>query len=657
MASERFRCIAAFAVAVYLVGTGAVLNTSSSAADGSYSRRYSIADVAGNMNDSVRAAGYQEVGEGLAVLSATQRDFKLTPRTADNARRATGHATGQVRVLYAAPTDREFRSDYSRGIQNALVDFQSWLRRQLQGRTFSLYRMTPEQCRLSENADFYGRGDAWDKVLRGVQHCAPVREDTSDFAWVIYVDVDEACGEPHELGRGGPGLAIMPRWDLEGLANPGPYTECDEGPYDGPRGRWIGGFGHELGHALGLPHPPGCDEGSPTCDRDALMWLGYTSYPNTYLRDDEKEILLASPFIDRADEDEDPQDRAALMALYDATNGNNWTNSTNWGTDEPFGHWHGVRTDGVGRVVLLELQENNLMGPIPPELGRLSNMRTLDLHSNDLTGPIPPELGSLTNLENLYLWGNNLTGSIPPELGDLDNLKLLWVAHNNLSGSIPPELGSLTNLEGLWVAYNNLTGPLPSSMTSLGPLDHLHLENNAGLCAPADAAFQEWLATVHDFRGEICADVVEPKAPDDVEALFEALVAEAEGKRNAAAAGGRLRAGGHPVTIDMSTLFSFGAGGSAGTTYAARSSQPALVTADMTDSRLVLTPVVPARVTVTVTAAQAGDSAEVEFTVEVEAAAPSEVPAAPLVAQLLLALLLLGGGAYYHVRQAHHWAR
>ena len=206
-------------------------------------------------------------------------------------------ATAPVRVLYAAPRDREFRSDYSQGIQNALVDFQFWLRRELEGRTFSLSSITPEQCRLSENANFYSRGDAWDKVLSGVQHCAPVRGDTSVFAWVIYVDVEEACDEPQELGAGGPGLTILPRWDLEGLANPGPYTECDEGPYDGHLGRWTGGLGHELGHAFGLPHPPGCDEDSPTCDIDALMWLGYVSYPNTYLRDDEKAILLASPFI------------------------------------------------------------------------------------------------------------------------------------------------------------------------------------------------------------------------------------------------------------------------------------------------------------------------------------------------------------------------
>ena len=31
-------------------------------------------------------------------------------------------------------------------------------------------------------------------------------------------------------------------------------------------GRWIGGLAHELGHALGLLHPPGCEEGLASCD-------------------------------------------------------------------------------------------------------------------------------------------------------------------------------------------------------------------------------------------------------------------------------------------------------------------------------------------------------------------------------------------------------
>ena len=39
-----------------------------------------------------------------------------------------------------------------------------------------------------------------------------------------------------------------------------------------------------------------------------------------------------------------------------------------------------------------------------------------------MTGPIPAELGNLTNLEHLFLGGNELTGPIPAELGNLTNL-------------------------------------------------------------------------------------------------------------------------------------------------------------------------------------------------------------------------------------------
>ena len=59
-----------------------------------------------------------------------------------------------------------------------------------------------------------------------------------------------------------------------------------------------------------------------------------------------------------------------------------------------------------------------------------------------MTGPIPAELGSLSNLEQLWLSSNQLTGSIPAELGALTNLEWLWLSHNGLSGSIPAELGA-----------------------------------------------------------------------------------------------------------------------------------------------------------------------------------------------------------------------
>ena len=44
-------------------------------------------------------------------------------------------------------------------------------------------------------------------------------------------------------------------------------------------------------------------------------------------------------------------DRAALVALYEATDGPNWVNAENWLTDAPLGDWYGVDTDASGRVV------------------------------------------------------------------------------------------------------------------------------------------------------------------------------------------------------------------------------------------------------------------------------------------------------------------
>ena len=103
-------------------------------------------------------------------------------------------------------------------------------------------------------------------------------------------------------------------------------------------------------------------------------------------------------------------DRAALVALYNATDGPNWRTDTNWLSDRPLGAWRGVRTDGNGRATSLDLSANQLSGEIPPELGSLSNLEWLDLNGSRLSGEIPSELGSLSNLERLDLHGNQLSG-------------------------------------------------------------------------------------------------------------------------------------------------------------------------------------------------------------------------------------------------------
>ena len=170
-------------------------------------------------------------------------------------------------------------------------------------------------------------------------------------------------------------------------------------------------------------------------------------------------------------------DRAALEALYDAMDGSNWTNSTNWKTDAPLDQWYGV-TMHQGRVWGVDLHDNGLAGPIPSDLGSLTNVRWLLLSSNALTGAIPGELGSLGNLESLSLWGNELTGSIPAALGNLTGLEWLALSSNELTGRIPAELGRLANLEYLSLGWNELTGAIPAALGNLTDLEVLRLSSN-----------------------------------------------------------------------------------------------------------------------------------------------------------------------------------
>ena len=196
-------------------------------------------------------------------------------------------------------------------------------------------------------------------------------------------------------------------------------------------------------------------------------------------------------------------DREALVALYEATDGPNWTNSENWLTDSPLAEWHGVWVDREGRVTRLELGGNGLAGRLPPEIGGLAKLDALKLSDNRLTGPIPAELGGLASLVVLNLrvnaisgalpaelgglaslqWlvvdSNRLTGPIPPEVGNLSELRRIYLTGNELTGPIPPELGRLSALEALDLGYNPLSGPIPSELGNLSNLRYLKLGRDA----------------------------------------------------------------------------------------------------------------------------------------------------------------------------------
>ena len=173
-----------------------------------------------------------------------------------------------------------------------------------------------------------------------------------------------------------------------------------------------------------------------------------------------------------------PEIRDALVALYNATNGPGWANNENWLSEAPLDQWSGVFTDCDGTLTHLALIQNQLAGPIPSELGSLSNLTALTLIDNELTGPIPPELGNLANLTSLDLSFNQLTGPIPPELGNLSKLQFLNLGDNQLTRPIPSELGNLSKLGALELGGNQLTGPIPSELANLANLKSLNLRNN-----------------------------------------------------------------------------------------------------------------------------------------------------------------------------------
>ncbi|KAG9153171.1 hypothetical protein Leryth_027694 [Lithospermum erythrorhizon] len=83
------------------------------------------------------------------------------------------------------------------------------------------------------------------------------------------------------------------------------------------------------------------------------------------------------------------------------------------------------------------LNNNNLSGNIPKEVGQLKFVKQLDFSNNLFSGSITDTISNLTNLERLDLSRNNLTGQIPSSLKILHFLSFFSVANNNLQGPIP----------------------------------------------------------------------------------------------------------------------------------------------------------------------------------------------------------------------------
>jgi len=163
-------------------------------------------------------------------------------------------------------------------------------------------------------------------------------------------------------------------------------------------------------------------------------------------------------------------ERDALMNLYYATDGDHWTNNTNWGSDKPLSEWYGVYVSGADYVYGISLGNNNLSGQIPETISRLSNLDYIYLPGNKLSGEIPHSLAGIRSLQNIGLERNALTGEIPEEICKLPLLCSLGLEENKLSGCFPASLtlvmSKVRDLAHMSLKGNYFTGKIPDEIVN-----------------------------------------------------------------------------------------------------------------------------------------------------------------------------------------------
>lgn len=220
---------------------------------------------------------------------------------------AFGNGTPEVRIIYLIPSDKEFRQDYKDAIENAIKDVQIWYHNQMgNGKTFRLHIPIVEVFHTAHPASWYSTHPTgeykdwfWDNVFEDGFKLTGGEFNDPNNIWIFYIDADPACRQLG--GAGGGGVALLPANDLRGLVGEQNIPACpDESPDNAGVGRWIGGLAHELGHALGLPHPPECEDKDPSNDDNkchSLMYHGYRDYPNTFLLPEDRQKLNQSPFF------------------------------------------------------------------------------------------------------------------------------------------------------------------------------------------------------------------------------------------------------------------------------------------------------------------------------------------------------------------------
>ncbi|PKU81173.1 Leucine-rich repeat receptor-like serine/threonine-protein kinase [Dendrobium catenatum] len=139
-------------------------------------------------------------------------------------------------------------------------------------------------------------------------------------------------------------------------------------------------------------------------------------------------------------------------------------------------------------VVEIMLTENQKSCSIPTCYGGrgLQNLIILNLSNNSLSGPIPKTLFNLPQLQKLLLFQNKLSGKLP-EFSNASLLKDIELNNNKLQGKIPMSLFWLSELTFLSLANNNFKGFFQlNSIPFLKNLSYLDLSDSGLSCLEED---------------------------------------------------------------------------------------------------------------------------------------------------------------------------
>ncbi|RYH18154.1 hypothetical protein EON65_27540 [archaeon] len=138
-------------------------------------------------------------------------------------------------------------------------------------------------------------------------------------------------------------------------------------------------------------------------------------------------------------------------------------------------------------VIALHLPAHNITGPIPLEIGNLSNVQTVIFERNHITSPLPYTLPLLRNLTYLDLAQNHLWEVFPTWLCTLPVIQTLDLHDNFIRGNLSMECYNMTTLVDFNVASNFLDGTISDAIRNLALLRSFEIGSNlfSGTLPPA----------------------------------------------------------------------------------------------------------------------------------------------------------------------------